>query len=465
MQILFQGNTRFDNSYGIVNLNMADSLRALGHHLRVESWDQSDHDCAASCRLLGLAPFDSGESLSPPDVCIRQFWPPRWDRPDTEFFIVIQQWEYGGIPESWASSLQGVDEVWVHSRFVKSCWVQGGVTPSKVRVVPIGTHRVELPVIDKKANQLLFLGGGIWRKGVDILIRSLDRLSNRELTSLSLVIKESGIDSYYKDQSLVSELLEHFPRVAAQVELIRHSLPRAELDELIAQSQVLVHPYRAEGFYLGGIEAMGLGTQLVTTRGGATDDYANDDNALLVNASFMVTNKQPIDMLGPRRGRNYWQEAHIDELANVIRRALDPSKPELESRLAAAHATAAQFSWAEAGLAADRAIMEARSGVLPEDNLVVADRMVQTVLREWSPASLIAGVRQLLEIGDLYGAYRLMSLGVEQLDADWLIMHRTLGATLPRVQDIWFDAMFRKDIEISLKHQMHQQCQTAQLGN
>jgi|GEM_PF-5678669 len=80
MEIVFEGNTRFDNSYGIVNLNLANELRARGHRVQFCPFDADEDGFDASCMQLGIAPFPL-RSVGEHDVCIRQFWPPIWDRP------------------------------------------------------------------------------------------------------------------------------------------------------------------------------------------------------------------------------------------------------------------------------------------------------------------------------------------------------------------------------------------------
>jgi len=90
---------------------------------------------------------------------------------------VIQPWEFGGVPRAWVDALDQVDQVWAYTQFVKSCWVQGGADPAKIRVVPLGVHPNNVGHAEKVPGQLLFLGGGIWRKGVDLFVRALDGLS------------------------------------------------------------------------------------------------------------------------------------------------------------------------------------------------------------------------------------------------------------------------------------------------
>jgi glycosyltransferase involved in cell wall biosynthesis len=445
MQIVFEGNTRFDNSYGIVNLNLADALRARGHRVFVNAWDQSQQECDESCATLGLPPFSS-KLIEEQDVCIRQFWPPQWDRPKARIFIVIQPWEYGGVPLQWVHQLDHVDQIWACTKFVKSCWVEGGAEPTKVHIVPNGVRQNEHKKVTKNLGQLLFLGGGIWRKGVDLFIQAVDGLSDDELSRVSVVIKESGVDSFYRNQSLVDTFLAEYPRVRAVTEVCRETMSRRVLDELIARSQALVHPYRAEGFYLGGLEAMSLGTSVVMTRGGAGDDYANEGNAVMVDAVTTIGYGQTDPDQVPIGGVPHWIEAKISDLTRGIREVLAPSDA-MESRILAGYQTAAKFSWDNSARCAEVAITSALTGDPRTDAFVSVENAVDTVLTEWTSESLSLAVGLLIERRDFHGARELIACyAPHDLDGHTSGLSEQLEVITSRQVDLWHDAAYRTRI-------------------
>ena len=442
MQILFEGNTRFDNSYGIVNLNLADALRSRGHRVFVNAWDQSQEECDESCVTLGLFPF-SPKPVEEQDICIRQFWPPHWDRPKARVFIVIQPWEFGGVPLQWIHQLDHVDQIWACTKFVKSCWVEGGAEPTKIHIVPNGVHQSEDKTVTKNLGQLLFLGGGIWRKGVDLFIQAVDGLNDDELSRISVVIKESGVDSFYRNRSLVEIFLAKYPRVEAVTQLRGESMSRNDLDDLIARSQALVHPYRAEGFYLGGLEAMSLGTNVVITRGGAGDDYANDNNAVMVDAVTVIRDGETIHDQGPIGGMSHWLEARVDDLTRAIREVLTPSEV-MESRAIAGYQTAAKFSWDNSARCAELAITSALTGDSRIDEFVSVESAVDTVLTEWTPESLSFAVGLLIEKHDFHGAQELIACyAPHDLDGYTSSLSEYLKVITLRQVDLWHDAAYR----------------------
>ncbi len=442
MEIVFEGNTRFDNSYGIVNLNLAGALRERGHRVVVNSWDETPDEYAKSCEALGCDPFPS----RPPqehDVCIRQFWPPEWERPNVREFIMMQPWEFGGVPRSWVDALDNVDQVWAYSQFVKSCWVEGGADPAKIHVVPLGVRPAPTLDIATRPGQLLFLGGGIWRKGADLFIEAVNGLSDSELSKVQVVIKESGNDSFYRGQSLVDESLSTFPRVSAITTLQRQSLSRYDLDCLIAQSHALVHPYRAEGFYLGGLEAMSLGTSVIMTRGGAGDEYANDTNARMIDAVTTIGEGELTLLQGPIGGEFHWLEASTDELTNAIRDLL-ASSPDDEDRIEAGRDTSTRFSWANSAQRAEQAIISALTGDNNlDDHFALTDLAISRFFSTWAIGDLDNAISVLLGHQDMHGARELLAACPGELPANAIALCHSLDNLIPNRVDLWRDAWYR----------------------
>ncbi len=400
MRILVQGNSRPDNSYGIVNVSLAGALRDRGHRVLVEPWDQSPAAFERAWEGRG-AEYFAGEPEDGHDLVIRQYWPPVWERPRCRWFVVIQPYEYGAVPLSWVAGAASADAIWVPSSFAKSCWVKAGADAGKIFVVPNGIHP-HRATAEPVSGRLLYVGGGIWRKGVDLLFAALSGLSEPELSSMELVIKETGYGSYYTGQSLVDRLLESNPAVAARTTVLRKEMDRRELLELMASATALVHPYRAEGFGLPMLEALSVGVPVIATRGGAADDFLDDGNAYLVRSKLMFGAAAIDEQVGPAGGLHHWVEAEIGGLQGRIREALrSPAPPE---RIAAGIETASRFSWDAAAIAAELAIERMASHDQPADRLSAVISRVERP--EGASAPALAG--DLVSIGDLHGALLLL---------------------------------------------------------
>ena len=73
------------------------------------------------------------------DVHVRHRWPPDLTRPVARRFVLLQPWEYSRVPEAWVRGIaQGVDELWVHSRFVRDAYIHSGVDPARIALIPLG---------------------------------------------------------------------------------------------------------------------------------------------------------------------------------------------------------------------------------------------------------------------------------------------------------------------------------------
>src|SRR5262249_8501199 len=112
-------------------------------------------------------------------VTVRHQWPPNWSKPASGLLVIIQPWEYGSLPKAWLNAASNVDEFWVPSPIVRAMYVNSGIAPEKVRVVPNGVDSKKfhpgaapLKLNTKKKFKFLFVGGTIFRKGPDILLEA-----------------------------------------------------------------------------------------------------------------------------------------------------------------------------------------------------------------------------------------------------------------------------------------------------
>jgi glycosyltransferase involved in cell wall biosynthesis len=225
------------------------------------------------------------QSPFPVDVQVRHQWPPNWTPPSEGHWVVIQPWEYGSLPVEWVQQINDcVDEVWAPSTFVRTLYIQSGVDPERVHVVPNGVNSDffrpgarPYPIPLKKRFSFLFVGGTILRKGVDILLQAYrEGFTSRD--DVLLVIKDMGTRSIYEGQGL-SERIRLFQkdRGAPAVYYTDEDFSDREMVALYNTCDCLVHPYRGEGFGLPVLEAMSCGLPVVVTGGGATDDFVDDE--------------------------------------------------------------------------------------------------------------------------------------------------------------------------------------------
>ena len=194
----------------------------------------------------------------PVDVHVRHQWPPRFDPPPDGRWVIVQPWEFGSLPRAWIEPINRlVDEVWVPSHYVRSCFIRSGVDPRRVVVIPNGVDPARfhpgappLPLPTSKRFRFLFVGGTLARKGADILLDAYLATFRRE-DDVCLVVKDLGADSFYRGQGLRGRLrdLARDER-APEILYLEDDLPEAALPGLYTACQALVHPFRGEGFGL-----------------------------------------------------------------------------------------------------------------------------------------------------------------------------------------------------------------------
>jgi glycosyltransferase involved in cell wall biosynthesis len=236
---------------------------------------------------IALARIDRqgrGEPLPlPAQVEVRHQFPPDLSPARSGRLALIQPWEFGAVPRDWVEPMRRhVDELWVPSEYVRRMYLEAGVPAERVVVVPNGVDldrfRPDGPVLDLdtgRGTTFLFVGGLISRKGPDLAVAAYQRaFAGRD--DVTLVIKDFGADSIYAavDRSRLREWADggRLPRIV----YLDGELSGAEMAALYRRCDVLLHPYRGEGFGMPVLEAMACGLPVIVTSGGPTDEFVPD---------------------------------------------------------------------------------------------------------------------------------------------------------------------------------------------
>ena len=196
-------------------------------------------------------------------------------------WVLMQPWEFGSVPKAWLPMLRQVDEVWAYSRYVRDCYRRAGVPPERIPIIPLGVDpevfRPELepfPLPPGPRVRFLFVGGTIFRKGIDILLNAFGQAFSPS-DGVGLVIKDMGSKSFYRGQTAEAQIAALRERGYA-VEYMERDLTEAEMAALYTACNCLVHPFRGEGF----------GLPVIVTGGSRRGplDYASDETAFLIPA-------------------------------------------------------------------------------------------------------------------------------------------------------------------------------------
>ena len=275
-------------------------------------------------------------------VEVRHTWPPRFTpAPEHGAWVMIQPWEFGGLPQSWIEPMRGdVDEVWVHTTWLHDCYTASGVPEAKIRLIPLGVDHglfrpqgPAFPFQDGVGFRFLFVGGTITRKGIDVALSAYFRAFTAA-DDVCLVIKGSGSRSYYAGSSIGAQLaeLQRTHPSPPKIEYIDADLPHEDLAALYRTCDALVHPYRGEGFGMPIVEAMASGLPVIVTGYGACLDFCDEGNASLIPATL-----RPISGLEepPAPIGYWWAEPDANALADIMRAvASDPGPSRVKAETA-----------------------------------------------------------------------------------------------------------------------------------
>jgi GT2 family glycosyltransferase/serine/threonine protein kinase/tetratricopeptide (TPR) repeat protein len=352
-----------------------------------------------------------------PAVTVRHGWPPDWRRPPQGKLVVIQPWEFGVLPEAWVKSSADVDEFWVPSEYVRRVYVDSGVASEKVAVVPNGVNAEKfhpqvapLPLATQKKFKFLFVGGTIFRKGPDLLLRAyLENFTAAD--DVCLVIKDFGGQSVYAGQTLESQIKAAQARPGApEILFLNEELPADAMPGLYAACDCLVHPYRGEGFGLPVLEAMACGLPVIVTGGGATDDFAGDEHAYRI-----PSRRQPIgpEISGMKLMRNGWLlEPDLTALAEKMKWVATHATEAREKGRAASDYVRREWTWQRAAQIAAHRLhalslhsQASANALTPHPAAKAVTKPSPLVLPETAKVGQLAHARELLRKQDFRAAW------------------------------------------------------------
>ncbi|MCE5336665.1 MAG: tetratricopeptide repeat protein [Desulfobacteraceae bacterium] len=304
-RIAWEGSQLVCHSLALINRELCLRLIESGHEVSIIPFEaeEEDLDAASDPRFPKIVERTRKQLSGKADVHVRHFWPPSFTPPQEGRWVIIQPWEFGSIPRSWIEPMSAmVDEIWACSSFVRECYIESGMPADRVFVVPNGvdTGRFNpdappVALLTRKRFKFLFVGGTIYRKGIDILLEAYcANFSSRD--DVCLVIKDMGGKTFYQNRTALEKIREYQSRPdAPEIEYIDRTLDEAEMAGLYTACDCLVHPYRGEGFGIPIAEAMACEKPVIVTGYGAALDFCSPDNAYLIPSQVALFPEKRIE--------------------------------------------------------------------------------------------------------------------------------------------------------------------------
>ncbi len=410
VRLRWEGSQFKVHSLALVNRELCLALlRRDDVELSLENYetkgDDPDFDPAEHPRLAPLAASVAAGASAPVDALVRHHYPPNFTPSAGTPLILFQPWEWGAMPVHWRDGIAAsVDELWVYTEYNRECCIRSGVAADKVHVIPLGVDAARfrpaarpLDLPTDRAFRFLYVGGTIWRKGIDILLDTYVRSFGPD-DDVALVIKDLGVKSFYQSQTMERTIHELQARPdVAEIVYLTDDIADDDMPGLYTACDALVAPSRGEGFGLPVVEAMACGRPVIVTGHGAALDHCTPDRAVLVPAMHVQGEQDTFDGQ-PLVAKVWWGEVDRDALAAAMHLVVE--RPELGRRLGAEASSwvRANLTWDHSAAAVAARLHVLRDAAVAQTSPAAAEERTAVGFPSWNGdaeliSTLIGGLR------------------------------------------------------------------------
>ncbi len=349
IQVTLEGELFANHSFSNINEQLAemfidDDIFALSIDRKIHN-PTSERDNIRYGKLASaIATHEGADS----EITIRHAFPPNFAPVRSGAWIHIQPWEFGHLPAEWIKTLkEDVDEIWAPTNYVKDVYVNSGISPEKVIVIPWGidtkVFNDQVPprfLPSNKAFKFLFVGGTIERKGFDRLFEAYTKEFSKN-DNVSLVIKDLGTQTFYRYGNYQERIRQvQQKRSAPEIVYFDESWTAGQLASLYKACDCLVMPYRGEGFGLPILESMACGTPAIVPTNGASDDFVDESTGIQVDG-IQIESSHEWELTGPALEL----DLSVDELREKMRWAVDNKERTSQLGRTAAKEVRANWTW------------------------------------------------------------------------------------------------------------------------
>lgn len=168
--------------------------------------------------------------------------------------------------ENWREEISLTDHVVVNSEWSKNCLIKEGISPGKIRVIPLiytapPAKNLPLTVDVRKPLRVLFLGQVNLRKGIGRLLDAMRLVKDRDILLTLVGPSEIAADAW-KD----------LPNVTWA-----GPVPRSAVADYYDQADIFILPTLSDGYALTQLESLARGVPVLASQccGEAVSDGAN----------------------------------------------------------------------------------------------------------------------------------------------------------------------------------------------
>jgi glycosyltransferase involved in cell wall biosynthesis len=233
-------------------------------------------------------------------------------------------WELAKVPDRFAESLSRFQEIWAPSEFVRQAFAEATNVP--VLHMPVPVEFGPVAAVDRaryglpeKAKLFLFTFDPcsfFVRKNPLALVEAFHKaFGRRGNTDVGLVLKCLDVGPHSGTLKTLRSAIDGDPRIF----IVERTLPRAELNGLLALADCYVSLHRSEGFGFGLAESLLLGKPVIGTAYSGNADFLSEETGYPVPYRLVPVGSGEY----PGHEGQVWAEPDIDAAAKHMASAVD----------------------------------------------------------------------------------------------------------------------------------------------
>lgn len=295
--------------------------------------DERDFDWKLKNRKIALAICHSEPGAWEPAHYTTSRCPPQ----NALYTVGRTMFETDRVPVGWPDRMNQMNEIWVPTTFQKKIFVDGGVSPEAIKVVPevvdvafFDPEKVEQGydlasdvAFDMTDKTIVFLSIFKWeeRKAWKVLLKAyLEAFTVEE--DVLLVLLTNGYHTTSSTANAFRNVIETFAletigkelKALPHVHVLPPHMPQEALPSLYKAANAFVLPSRGEGWGRPHVEAMAMELPVIATFWSGTTEYMTEQNSYPLKIDGLVEIEE-----GAFKGHK-WAEPSVRHLKELMRR-------------------------------------------------------------------------------------------------------------------------------------------------